>query len=106
VKYARVKTVRSAESDANLRKESNRRAGFKRQMRMLMDPAYRERVRAYQSAYWAKHKARLSKLHKEWVAANRERINAYQRRRYELNPAHREYIARKMREYRAAKESA
>lgn len=96
----KVRTVGAVDA-ATRRKLSLQRAGLKRNLRRKTDPEYDAKLREYSREYTKRNAERIKKRRDAWVAANRERLNAYRRRRYEMNPAHREYMARKYREYRA-----
>jgi hypothetical protein len=96
----RVRTVGEVDA-ATRRKLSLQRAGLKRMLRRRTDPEYDAKLREYCREYTKRNAEKIKKRRDAWVAANRERLNAYQRRQYEMNPARREYLARKYREYRA-----
>jgi hypothetical protein len=63
-------------------------------------------------AYWKAKRAdpayRAKELERKrkWREKNREKYNAYHRRYYEMNPARREYLSLKGKEFRAAKSNA
>jgi hypothetical protein len=76
--------------------------------------ALTERGKEWRREYEAAHRAarnertkkwRSSPKGQAWLAANRERRNAYYRLRYEFDDARKEYLRNKAREYRAAKKA-
>lgn len=105
MRFAQARTVLKLGTKRDLRLEANRRANFKRQLRIRTDPEFAARIRAYQREYRRKHAERLLVQRKAWVRANQHRLNAYSRRYYEMNPWVREYHAIKQREYRAARKA-
>jgi len=98
----KVRTVGNV-SRVDKRKSALQRAGLRRKLRRRADPEYDRRLREYEREYRKRNAERIRELRKAWVEANRDLRNAYHRRRYELDPARREYLARKTREYRARK---
>lgn len=101
----KVRTIGQA-STAERRKASLERSALKRKLRRLRDPEYAKKLREYAREYEKQHAERLKPLRRAWQIANREHINAYQRRHYELHPERREYLRLKAKEYRAAKRAA
>jgi hypothetical protein len=63
----------------------------------------KDKQSAYHKAWRARNKERLLAARRAWREKNREQIRAYDRRRFQMNPALQEYRREKNREYRSRK---
>lgn len=93
----RVRTVIKLADDDQIREARRERKNFRQRLWYRKNA---EKMKARMKKWRAANRATWEKSNAEWRRKNMDKVRFYEHRRFVLNPARREYLATKSREYR------